>query len=178
MTGRLFAPAAMALLALGACATDGSADSASAGGETRAALRNAAGEVVATATATPSGDRLRIRLVASGLSAGTFGAHVHAVGRCDPPGFESAGPHWNPAGRQHGSQNPQGPHHGDLPNLQVGTDGAGTLEFAIPAATLRGGSASLLDGDGAAIVVHAGPDDYRTDPSGNSGARIACGVFE
>lgn len=168
----------LALLSLAACATDGSVGSETVPGEVRAELRNAAGAVVASATATSSGDRVRIRLVAVGLPAGTFGAHVHAVGRCDPPGFESAGPHWNPTGRQHGSQNPQGPHHGDLPNLQVGTDGAGTLEYSIGAASLRGGSAPLFDADGAAIVVHAGPDDYRTDPSGNSGARIACGVFE
>ncbi|WP_114952544.1 superoxide dismutase family protein [Sphingosinicella terrae] len=170
--------AGLTLLSLAACATDGSTGSAPMAGEARADLRNAAGNVVASATATSSGDRVRIRLVAAGLPAGTFGAHVHAVGRCDPPGFESAGPHWNPTGRQHGSQNPQGPHHGDLPNLQVGTDGAGTLEYSLAAASLRGGPAPLFDGDGAAIVVHAGPDDYRTDPSGNSGARIACGVFE
>jgi Cu-Zn family superoxide dismutase len=99
---------------------------------------------------------------------------VHAVGRCDPPGFESAGPHWNPTGREHGSQNPRGQHLGDLPNLLVGADGEGSFDLGIAGADLR----AMLDTDGAALVIHAGADDYRTDPSGNSGARIACGVFE
>lgn len=162
----------LALLALSACAQGGGVENATSTSAAEAQLRNAAGVTVATATATPSADGLQIRVEASGLAQGTYGAHVHAVGRCDPPGFESAGPHWNPANRQHGSQNPQGPHMGDLPNLTVGADGAGVLEYAIAGAT------PLIDSDGAALVIHAGPDDLRTDPSGNSGARIACGVFQ
>jgi Cu-Zn family superoxide dismutase len=118
-----------------------------------------------------------VRIEAAGLRPGTYGAHVHAVGRCDPPDFASAGPHWNPTGQQHGSQNPQGAHKGDLPNLMVGADGRGSVELVIPGVSLRGSRAPMLDADGAALVVHERADDYRTDPTGNSGGRIACGVF-
>ncbi len=142
-----------------------------------AELRNAGGVTVGTATAAPTGDGLRINLTTTNLPAGVHAVHVHAVGSCTPPGFESAGPHWNPAGRQHGTENPAGPHKGDLPNMTVAADGRGSLSFEIPAAMLTGGTAAMLDGDGAAVVVHASGDDYRTDPSGNSGGRIACGVF-
>jgi len=95
--------------------------------------------------------------------------HLHAVGRCEGPKFDSAGPHWNPAGRQHGHLNPAGSHLGDLPNLTVSANGRGALNFLV-----RGG---LVDADGTALVIHAKPDDYRTDPSGSSGDRIACAVL-
>ena len=141
-------------------------------------LRKADGSVVARAMLYPGrGGAIEVRVQAAGLAPGQYGAHIHAVGRCDGPDFESAGPHWNPANRQHGRLNPAGPHLGDLPNLEVAADGAGRLEFAIPGATLRGGEGAIVDADGAALVIHAAPDDYRTDPSGNSGARIACGVL-
>ena len=135
-------------------------------------LRDASGRTLATATVAESGG-VRVRLEAAGLPPGTYGVHIHSVGRCDPPGFESAGSHWNPTQRQHGRLNPMGWHLGDLPNLTVGTNGAGEAEFTITGMSLN----DLLDADGAALVVHAGPDDYRTDPSGNSGARLACGVI-
>ncbi|HEX8216480.1 MAG TPA: superoxide dismutase family protein, partial [Allosphingosinicella sp.] len=137
--------------------------------------RDVAGRTVAAGSVTQTGDALRVRIDAAGLAAGVYGAHVHSAGRCAPPAFESAGPHWNPAGRQHGRDNPSGQHLGDLPNLLVGTDGRGSFEFTVPGSSLTSGSRRLLDSDGAAIVLHARPDDYRTDPSGNSGARIACG---
>lgn len=143
----------------------------------RAELRDAGGAVVARAEARAAGSAVGVRVEAAGLAPGTYGAHIHMTGRCDPPGFESAGPHWNPAGREHGSRNPLGPHLGDLPNLIVGADGAGSIEFSLPHAALNAGDRAILDDDGSAIVIHAGPDDYRTDPSGNSGARIACGAF-
>jgi Cu-Zn family superoxide dismutase len=117
-------------------------------------------------------------LEATGVRAGTYGAHVHAVGRCDAPDFASAGPHWNPTGEQHGGSNPQGMHMGDLPNLMVDADGRGKLEITLPGTRLVAGSSAMMDADGAAIVIHERADDYRTDPSGNSGARIACGVFK
>jgi Cu-Zn family superoxide dismutase len=132
---------------------------------------------VAQATATQSGDGVEIRLEASGLPAGVYGAHLHAVGRCEAPDFASAGPHWNPGGQMHGRNNPQGMHLGDLPNLMIGADGRGTLEISVAGASLSGRGPALRDQDGTAIVIHERPDDYRTDPSGNSGARIACGVF-
>ena len=140
-------------------------------------VRDPAGVTRASATVTESGDSLRVRIESENMPAGAYGAHIHTTGRCDPPGFESAGGHWNPTDRAHGKDDPDGMHKGDLPNLLVGTDGRGSFEFTIPAATISGGPNPLLDGDGAAVVIHAGPDDYRTDPSGNSGARIACGVL-
>jgi Cu-Zn family superoxide dismutase len=140
-------------------------------------LRDAGGRTVASASASEVGDGLRVRIEASGLAPGVYGAHLHAVGRCDAPSFESAGPHWNPGSREHGRDNPRGQHMGDLPNLLVGTDGRGSFEFTIPGAGLGEGPRRLFDADGAAVVLHARPDDYRTDPSGNSGARIACGVL-
>lgn len=120
---------------------------------------------------------LSVRVEARGLSPGPHGLHFHGLGRCDAPDFASAGPHWNPHGRQHGAQNPQGAHAGDLPNLVAGPDGRGTLAVHLPGVRLRGGAAALLDADGAALLVHASADDGRTDPSGNSGARIACAVL-
>lgn len=140
-------------------------------------LRDAAGRQVATATVTQVGDSLRVRLDGTALPAGTHAAHVHAVGVCAAPGFESAGPHWNPTGRQHGKNNPAGMHKGDLPNLLIDASGRGSIEYVIADAAMTGGVAALLDADGSALVVHAGADDYRTDPSGNSGGRIACAAF-
>ena len=165
------------MLLLAACARDAAVEPLPAGGEARADARDPAGRSIASATASTVANGIRVRVEANGLAPGSYGVHVHAVGRCDAPGFESAGPHWNPANRQHGTQNPAGPHMGDLPNLLVGADGQGSFEMTIADARLSGGGSAMLDADGAAIVVHAGPDDYRTDPSGNSGSRIACGVF-
>ena len=178
MTVRTILLAATAVLGLAACARGTEVDPPSAMTDARAELRDSAGRLVANASALSSGDRLRVRVEAAGLAPGSYGAHIHSVGRCDPPGFEGAGPHWNPTGREHGSQNPDGAHLGDLPNLLVGANGEGSFEFAIPAGRLAGGGSALLDEDGAALVIHANPDDYRTDPSGNSGARFACGVFD
>jgi Cu-Zn family superoxide dismutase len=144
----------------------------------QANLLNTSGIKVAQAAASQSGGSVKIRVAASGLPAGAYGAHIHAIGRCDLPDFATAGPHWNPGGQQHGRSNPQGMHLGDLPNLIVGGDGRGTLEISLASASLMGKGAALLDADGAAIVVHERADDYRTDPSGNSGARIACGIFK
>lgn len=145
-----------------------------AGGATAVApMRTSAGMDAGRATATEVAGGLRFTLDARALPPGTHGAHVHLAGRCDAPTFETAGAHWNPTAMQHGTQNPRGPHSGDLPNLIVGTDGRGTLGVTIPGATMAG----LLDADGASMMVHAAADDLRTDPSGNSGGRIACGVF-
>lgn len=141
-------------------------------------VRDTGGRTRARAEITQVGDSIRVKVESAGLAAGAYGAHLHAVGRCDAPGFESAGPHWNPSGQMHGKDNPQGMHKGDLPNLLVGADGQGRFEFTVPDASLSSGRVrTLLDGDGAAVVIHQRPDDYRTDPSGNSGARIACGVL-
>lgn len=106
------------------------------------------------------------------LPAGAHGFHFHAVGSCQPPGFESAGGHFNPTGKKHGLQNPSGPHLGDAPNVSTSR-----VNLLVPGLALTGTN-GLLDSDGAALVLHANPDDLRSDPSGNSGARIRCGVIE
>jgi Cu-Zn family superoxide dismutase len=142
----------------------------------QATLRLANGSPGGTAQVFGSGSQVSISIAVAGISPGAHGVHLHMVGSCQAPGFESAGGHLNPDGRQHGTENPAGAHLGDLPNITVGTSGAGTAS-----ATLHGARdevlARLFDADGTAVVVHAGADDYRTDPSGNSGGRIACGVL-
>jgi Cu-Zn family superoxide dismutase len=140
-------------------------------------IRTAAGALVARAMIWQARGGIEVRVQAAGLAPGHYGAHFHAVGRCEGPAFASAGAHWNPTGRQHGSLNPQGHHLGDLPNLDVDEHGAGRLEFLIAGASTSG-AGGLLDADGTALVIHAAADDYRTDPSGNSGARHACGTFQ
>jgi Cu-Zn family superoxide dismutase len=131
---------------------------------------NAAGESIGGVQAEPRAGGTYLRIAVQGLTPGDHGLHLHAVGRCDGPAFASAGAHWNPAGKQHGHLNPQGAHSGDLPNLTSSANGHGAINFLV-----TGGS--LADADGTALVIHAKPDDYRTDPSGNSGDRIACAVL-
>jgi Cu-Zn family superoxide dismutase len=111
----------------------------------------------------------------AGLGLGAHAIHVHAIGKCEPP-FTTAGPHFNPAGKRHGFQSPQGPHLGDLPNIDTPAAGQLRFEFLLPGVSLKGTNA-LLDADGASIVIHAGRDDHKTDPSGDSGSRTACGVL-
>ncbi len=165
---------------VGGCMQSGAGDAASASGgqssvrqgSAMAMLKDAAGADkgrVTIVAAAPG--KLRLTLDAMAMPAGTRAFHVHTTGRCDAPSFETAGGHWNPAMKQHGRDNPMGAHAGDMPNLTVGTDGR-----ASATAEIDGDMAGLLDADGAAVLVHAAPDDYRTDPAGNAGARIACGV--
>ena len=145
-----------------------------------ATLQDASGKEVGTIRLTDAGTA-GVVMDASvfGLTPGQHGIHFHAVGQCDAPGaFASAGGHANPTDRKHGLENPDGPHAGDLPNLVVGADGRGALRLTTPRVTLGDEAGSLLDVDGSAVVVHAGPDDQRTDPAGNSGARVACGVVK
>ena len=142
-----------------------------------AELRSVNGQPVGTALFTQVGDVVRIVLEAQGLPPGTKGVHIHEVGSCEAPTFTSAGGHFNPVGKQHGLLNPQGPHAGDLANIVIGADGKGRLETSASLVTLGSGTNSLLDANGSALIIHAAPDDFRTDPTGNSGARIACGVI-
>ncbi|WP_310474620.1 superoxide dismutase family protein [Sandarakinorhabdus sp.] len=118
-----------------------------------------------------------VQLIATvkGLPAGQYAMHLHAVGRCVGPDFASAGPHFNPANKQHGRDNPMGAHAGDLPNLTVTDKGLGEMNLMLPGLRLADGDAPLIDADGAAVVLHARADDYRSDPAGNAGTRIACG---
>jgi Cu-Zn family superoxide dismutase len=143
----------------------------------RAKLMLADGTPAGTATVRVYHGRASLVLALSKLPAGVHGIHLHAVGKCDAPDFKTAGGHLNPDMHQHGTLNPMGHHLGDLANITV--NAGGKVNTSMP---LVGGeaavSAAMFDADGTSLVIHAAPDDYKTDPSGNSGARIACGVFE
>lgn len=141
-----------------------------------ASLRTATGTDIGTVRLEAVAGGIRVSGQLTGLTPGAHGIHFHAVGRCDAPEFTSAGPHFNPAGRKHGLANPEGPHAGDMPAIAAGPDGRATVDFVSRIATLDATASGLLDADGTAVVVHAANDDQRTDPSGNSGARVACGL--
>ena len=148
----------------------------------RARMRDAAGRDLGTMRVLLTSTGARVTGALAGLPPGEHGFHFHQVGRCsasDTTAFASALGHYNPAGRKHGTLNPAGPHAGDLPNVTVGSDGRVTLpDSGLTATMSETAQAGLFDADGTALMVHATADDYRTDPSGNSGARIACGVLE
>jgi Cu-Zn family superoxide dismutase len=140
-----------------------------------AVLYMANGTTVGNASFRDESGGVRLKAEFKGLPPGEHGIHVHAVGKCDSPDFMTAGGHFNPANKQHGLNNPQGAHAGDMVNLTVAGDGTGTIDYLLKDVT---GSSSLFGPDGTALVIHAMPDDEMTDPSGNSGARIACGVIQ
>ena len=147
----------------------------------RAPMRDAAGRELGTLRVLLASSGPRVSGALAGLPPGEHGFHLHQVGRCDAAdttAFASAGGHYNPSARRHGTLNPAGPHAGDLPNLTVGADGRVSLpDSGVAVAMDDSARAGLLDADGTALLVLAQADDYRTDPSGNSGARIACGVL-
>ena len=143
-----------------------------------AAIRDAGGTSLGVLRVEPVPGGVRLTGQLSGLAPGAHGIHFHAVGRCDAPGFTSAGDHVNPRSAKHGLLNPEGPHAGDMPAIAADASGRATVEHTTSLVSLGAGASGLFDADGTAIVVHASPDDQRTDPSGNSGARVACGVVE
>ncbi|MCB2050667.1 MAG: superoxide dismutase family protein [Novosphingobium sp.] len=159
---------------LSACTTVGTVPASHVANAT---LEMANGLPAGTVQLVSDGEKVTLTAAVAGMSPGVHGIHLHTTGSCVAPDFKSAGGHLNPDGRQHGMDNPMGSHVGDLPNITVSDAGAGTISVA-----LQGTQAELMetlfDADGTAIVVHAGPDDYKTDPSGNSGGRIACGVLK
>lgn len=137
----------------------------------RAMMHDATGRELGELTISEDAGRVSVRGTLHSLPPGEHGVHLHTAARCDPP-FASAGGHWNPSEKQHGLENPAGPHFGDLPNLTVESDSTVTFHFT----ATEGSLVALLDFDGASLIVHADRDDLRTDPSGNSGDRIACGI--
>ena len=162
------------VLAAAAALTAGCSTVAEPQGGPPMTLINASDQTIGTVRAWQTAGGVTFRLHASGLPHGVHGVHVHDVGKCDPPDFASAGPHWNPTAKKHGMSNPAGPHAGDLPNVVVAANGVLDATLVMSAANMS----SLSDVDGAALVIHAAADDYMTDPSGNSGARIACAVLQ
>ena len=140
-----------------------------------AVMHDAAGRTLGTLTLVDASQGILVSGRLTGLPPGEHALHLHAIGKCDAPGFTTSGGHWNPTSREHGTMNPNGPHFGDLPTLTVGPDSAVTITAVTPGGTLHGANA-LLDADGAAVVIHAVADDNRSNPAGNAGGRIACGV--
>lgn len=143
-------------------------------------LKNRDGEVVANATLVESkSGGVNISIKGENLPPGGHGFHIHEHGSCIAPTFESAGAHFNPTGKKHGFDNPEGPHAGDLKNINVGANGTLSTEVVADMVTLeKGKENSLLKEGGTSLVIHSDPDDYVSQPAGNAGDRIACGVIE
>ena len=143
-----------------------------------ATLFDSTGARAGLASFSESNGAVQLGISVSGLTPGQHGMHVHESGTCTPPKFESAGAHFNPASKQHGTRNPAGPHAGDLPNLIVEANGSADTTYTVSSALLTPGPSSMLGTEKRAFVIHADPDDEASDPSGNSGDRTVCGVIE
>lgn len=174
MTHKPLAAFALAAAALSGCSTLADLPTERLGD---ARLSFANGVPAGTAQLLWNGENVSLAVAATGLEPGQHGFHLHTTGKCEGPGFTSAGGHLNPAGREHGSLNPKGAHLGDMPNLSVGASRSASTEVDL-AGSREAVLSSIFDADGTAVVIHAGPDDYRSDPAGDAGSRVACGVLK
>lgn len=168
--------AAVACTLLGGCVVTQQDTMAQGAPTARAQLADTSGRTMGEANLREGTNGVHVQVRLENAPIGLRAIHVHETGRCRPT-FEAAGAHWNPNGRQHGFLSAEGPHLGDLPNIHVAENGRGQAEFFLQGARLSGDGRGLLDGDGSALVVHERADDHRTNPSGNSGDRVLCGVI-
>ena len=145
--------------------------------QAHADIKNAEGKTIGTASLRDTKDGVLMTIDIKGLPEGLHAVHIHSVGKCEAPAFTSAGPHFNPLNKKHGLENTAGPHAGDLPDIYVEKNGTGHYEVLLDSITLASGATSIFDTDASAIVIHVTADDNMTDPTGNSGDRIACGVI-
>ncbi|WP_408007330.1 superoxide dismutase family protein [Pseudalkalibacillus sp. A8] len=142
-------------------------------------IYNSKKEKIGQAQLAESDEGVMIKLKAAKLPPGPHAFHIHEIGKCVAPDFKSAGEHYNPTGKEHGFENPKGFHAGDLPNINIRKDGTVSVSVVSKNVTLRKGKPhTLLDEDGSALVIHEKADDYKTDPAGNAGDRIACGEIK
>ncbi|WP_438444651.1 superoxide dismutase family protein [Gorillibacterium sp. sgz5001074] len=183
MRKQVWTAAAAAVLVLTGTACQAKEDavnaSAAVGAKRIVELAGPNGEKIGKAELTQMSKGVHIHVEASNLVPGKHGFHIHETGLCEGPDFKSAGGHYNPTNKKHGFENPKGPHSGDLPNLSVSTDGTVTADMVAKYVTLEEGKpGSLLKPSGTSLIIHAGPDDYKTDPAGNSGGRVACGRIQ
>jgi Cu-Zn family superoxide dismutase len=151
--------------------------SASAQKAVKVEMKDGMGNSVGTAELSPSAKGVTIRLNLKDLSPGEHAIHVHTVAKCEGPAFASAGGHLNPDMKHHGLENPEGPHAGDMPNFTVAANGTAKATVVAPGVDMGDDAHSVFSNGGTALVIHAMADDMKSDPAGNSGARIACGVI-
>ena len=142
-------------------------------------IYNADSDIIGKATFSEDPQGVKVQVALEGLEPGFHGIHIHEFPKCDGPDFESAGNHWTIDDSKHGLMHPEGPHIGDMPNIEIGGDGTvADYEYVLPEATLKDGNGSMFSDEGKSLIIHSGQDDGVSQPAGDSGERVACAVIQ